>query len=104
MKKGIQTTTQKQIIEPRIFQMTVRNDAHHIGLVVAYPMPDTTDTVKVKGQIKIFPNETEKLQYLSKAQKKGFRNFSTQNGKIDIENMILSELARRQNQQKKKEE
>jgi hypothetical protein len=81
--------------EPRIFKIIVREDKNEIGLVVAYPSLQNPEEANVKGQIKKFPNETSKLLFLANAKKQGFRNFESITGRIDVEEMVLSELARR---------
>ena len=97
----LQTKTGKKIAEPHIFQITVRSDAPEIGMVVAYPIPKKEGEAAIQGKIKTFRGEKEKLLYVRKAQQKGFQNFSTVSGKIDVERMILQELARRQAMERK---
>ncbi len=76
----------------------VRTDAHELGLVVAHHTPESEDNVIVKGEVKKFRNETEKLKFLYGIQRKGFTNFETCSGKFDIETVVLEELVRRQSE------
>ncbi len=76
----------------------VREDANELGLVVAHSTSDEQDFVVVKGEVKKFRNETEKLKFLAETKAKGFSNFETCCGSFDIETVVLEELVRRQNE------
>ena len=80
----------------KIFKIMVRDDANELGLVVAYPTPESDDNVIVKGEVKKFSTETEKLKFLHGIQTKGFTNFENCTGRFDIETVVLEELVRRQ--------
>ncbi len=96
MKKYISQLTAPPIPQPRIFKIAVRSDANELGLVVAYPILGGENEANVRGQTKIFRNETDKLTFLANARSQGFRNFETVIGRVDTEELVLKELARRQ--------
>ncbi len=104
MKKFTTSSPTAVVPQPRIFKIMVRNDAHEVGIVVAYPTIENPDEANVKGQIKVFKNETDKLRFLANAKRQGFRNFENTRGKVDVETMVLAELARRQHIEKKEKE
>lgn len=101
MSNTAKTTTKTPLPEPRIFKIVVREDAHEVGMVVAYPVDGKPEEATVKAQTKKFPSEESKLKFLMSAKDQGFRNFETTQGNIDTEGMILSELARRQSLEKR---
>lgn len=95
MRKHSSVLLAPPLPQPRIFKIVVREDKNEVGLVVAYPSLKDEQEANVKGQIKTFPNEFSKLEFLVNAKEQGFKNFETTTGKIDIESMVLAELARR---------
>ncbi|QQS59110.1 hypothetical protein IPN35_06025 [Candidatus Peregrinibacteria bacterium] len=86
----------------KIFKILVREDANELGMVFADSTKNHPQEARVRGETQQFNSETEKLRFLAKAHQKGFRNFETTRGDIDIERMVLAELARRQKAEKKK--
>jgi len=103
MRNHTQIVTAEFVTQARIFKIVNRTDANEVGMVVAYPIPGQRYDANVKGQIKRFGNEKEKLEFLARAKSQGFRNFETRRGKVDSETMVLSELARRQKVEKEQE-
>ncbi len=101
MSRFISASPAPAVPQPRIFKIVVREDANEVGMVVAYPVIGQQNEANVKGQIKSFGNETEKLRFLANAKEQGFRNFETTSGKLDVETIVLGELARRQKMEEK---
>lgn len=94
MKKFAKTPS-APFVPAKVFKIVVREDAHEVGLVVAYPVSEKQDQVIVRGELKKFPNEKAKLKFLANAEQRGFRNFETSTGKFDMESEVLEELVRR---------
>ncbi len=96
--KNFVETPQAASLPAKIFKVMVREDSNELGLVVAYQTAQQEDFVVVKGEVKKFRNETEKLKFLFDTQMSGFTNFETCHGAFDIETVVLEELVRRQSE------
>lgn len=86
----------------KIFKILVREDKNELGMVFADFDLNCPQKAHIRGETQQFPSETEKLRFLVSAHKHGFRNFETVRGTIDVEKMVLTELARRQKAEKEK--
>jgi hypothetical protein len=96
MEKQTPTLQKSPLLQSKILKIAVRDDAHEVGIVVARLIEGKKNEYKVSGQTKIFPSEMEKLCFLAGVKNQGFQNFETVAGKINMEKVILKELARRQ--------